>query len=329
MLFTVRLILTVVADFMYGYFDPDKVFLKNNERNVFNAYYCRLCYCLWNKGGQPARYLTTYDAAVYNLVVAVAGSDQRPPLFACERIKTKNKNYYKEDKLGNLIAELSLIGFYIKVKDNETDGDKAKAFWAKLLFGRLMKKTVENNKEVYAKSDADIVKMDTIQQAGAPIEEVLSAYADAVVNGFRRYFDFDEKYFDCIRRISRWVLLIDMFDDYNEDVKRNLPNSLKREGCNTLSELFDKYYWELIPLVRKEIEGMKEALYNICDGSTEWIVLNKILRHSMATLIPDIINGKDISYHYFRHTCIKNLRSIEYKRIREKNEKNSAYNKGN
>ena len=110
---------------MYGYFDLIGACLKNNERSVFNSYYCRLCYCLWNKGGQKARYLTTYDAAVYNLVMAVAGKDERPPCFDCERIKTNNKKHFKDDPIGYIIADLSILGFATKAKDNAADNRNA------------------------------------------------------------------------------------------------------------------------------------------------------------------------------------------------------------
>jgi hypothetical protein len=284
---------------------------------------------LWNKGGQTARYLTTYDATVYNLVVAIAGGDECPPLFSCERVKTNHKKYFKDDAIGNLIADLSLIGFAIKVKDNETDGDKAKAFFAKLFVGNVIKKTIKEKKELYEKSYEAILKMDALQVANAPIGEVLEAYGEAMASGFRAYFDFEEKYFYCIKRIARWVFLIDMFDDYEKDVKKNNPNSLKKEGCNTINELFEKYYWEIVPFVRAEIEELKKALYDIRNDKIEWVVLNKIVRHSMATTIPDILNGVDVSYHYFSNTCMKNVRAIEKKRIIKKYEKDSVNNKSN
>ena len=314
---------------MYGYFDSDKAYLRNNESNIFKSYYCRLCYCLWNKGGVSARYLTTYDATVFNLVVAIAGADERPPLFPCERVKTHNKKYFKEDKVGNIIADLSMYGVAIKIKDNEADGDKAKAFWANFFVGKALKKAINNNKEDYEKAVEDIRRMDTLQQNNAPIEEVLEAYGLSVENGFRRAFNLEEKYLYCIKRIARWVLLIDMFDDYNKDFPRKSPNSLRKEECPTIDKLFEKYHWEIIPLVRKEIDELKNALLDIRNDMTEWVVLNKIIRHSMATLIPDILNGKDVSYHYFKSTCLKNVRSIQHKRIVKKYEKDTTNNKSN
>ncbi len=314
---------------MYGYYDLIGACLKNNERSVFNSYYCRLCYCLWNKGGQKARYLTTYDAAVYNLVMAVAGKDERPPCFSCERIKTHHKKYFKDDPVGYMIADLSILGFVIKAKDNAADGDRAKAFFANLLFHKLFDKTIASNEALFEESYSTIRKMDELQQANAPIEEVLALYGLAMENSFRRLFDAEDRYFYCINRLARWTFLLDMIEDYDSDVKLNRPNSLKREDSTTLAVLFDKHYFDLIPFLQKEINDLKDALLAIKNETTEWVVLNKLVRHSMATLIPNVLNGKDISFHYFQNTYLQIVNHFKNKRTAKKYEKNPTDNKGN
>ena len=195
---------------MYGYFNLEGSCLKNNERSVFNSYYCRLCYCLWNKGGQKARYLTTYDATAYNLIMAIAGKDKRPPCFSCERIKTNNKKYFKDDPIGYTIADLSILGFAIKAKDNAADGDRAKAFFANMLFSKLFDETIERNSEVFEKSYALIRKMDELQQANAPLEDVLAHYGASMENSFRHFFDAEDSHFHCVNRLARWTFLFDM-----------------------------------------------------------------------------------------------------------------------
>ncbi len=314
---------------MYGYFDLTGSCLKNNERVVFTSYYCRLCYCLWNKGGQKARFLTTYDAAVYNLIMAVAGKDERPPHFSCRKIKTDCKELFKDDPVGNVIADLSVLGLTIKVKDNETDGDQAKAFFANLLYHKLFDKTIASNQALYEASYATIRKMDRLQQANAPIEEVLSLYGMAMENGFRYFFDAEDKYFHCINRLARWTFLLDMIEDYDSDRKLHRPNSLIQEDSATLAELFDKHYFELIPFLQKEMNELNNALLAIENEMTEWVVVNKLVRHSMATLIPNVLNGKDIGFHYFQYLYKQSIDRIENKITLKKYEKSTNHHKGN
>lgn len=314
---------------MYGYYDIPGSCLKKNERRVFYSYYCRLCYCLWNKGGQKARYFTTYDATVYNLVMAVAGQDERPPYLPCERIKTNNKKLYKDNPIGNVIADLSIMGFVIKVKDNEADGDRAKAFFANLLFHKLFKETISSNHTLFDASYSTIREMDRLQQANAPIEDVLSLYGLTMENSFRYFFEADDAYFYCINRLARWTFLLDMIEDYDADRRLNRPNSFMQEDSQTIAELFDKHYFDFIPFIQKEINTLKEALLAIKNNTTEWVVLNKLVRHSMATLIPNILNGKDISFHYFKNTYSQMVTHFENIKTAKKYEKNPTYYKSN
>ena len=293
---------------------------------MFDSYYCRLCYCLWNKGGQKARYLTTYDATAYNLIMAIAGRDKCPPCFCCERIKTNNKKYFKDDPIGYVIADLSILGFVIKTRDNEEDGDRAKAALANLLFHKLFKETIASNREAFEASVETIGRMDKLQRENGPIEEVLALYGLSVENSFRYYFDTEDRYFHCINRVARWTFLLDMIEDYDLDVKRKRPNSLFREDSPTLADLFNKHYFELIPFFRKEMAELKDALLAIKNETTEWVVLNKLVRHSMATLIPDVLNGKDISFHYFKNTWLQIVNHFKKVQTSKKYEKNSANN---
>lgn len=314
---------------MYGYFNLIESCLKNNEKVVFNSYYCRLCYCLWNKGGQKARYLTTYDATVYNLIMAVAGQDNRPPCFVCERIKTNNKKYFKDDPIGYIIADLSILGFIIKTRDNEADGDRLKAFFANLLFHKLFKKTISSNQSLFEASCSTIAEMDKLQQANGSIEEVLSLYGLTMENSFRHFFDAEDIYFNCINRVARWTFLLDMIEDYDDDYRLHRPNSLMQEDSKTIAELFNKHYFELIPFFRKEMDELKKALLTIKNDTVEWIVLNKLVRHSMATLIPNVLNGKDISFHYFKNTHLQIVNHFKIKKTAKKYEKNSTNFKSN
>ncbi len=314
---------------MYGYFDLLGSCLKNNERSVFNSYYCRLCYCLWNKGGQKARYLTTYDAAAYNLVMAIAGKDKRPPCFCCERVKTHNKKYFKDDPIGYVIADLSILGFAMKTRDNQEDGDRTKAFFGNLLFHGLFKETIASHQALFDSSYGIIRQMDALQRENGPIEEVLALYGLSMEHSFRYFFDAEDPYFHCIGRIARWTFLLDMIEDYDDDYRLNRPNSLRVEGCATIAELFDRHYFDLIPFLRKEMDELKSALLAIKNDTVEWIVLNKLVRHSMATLIPNVINGKDISFHYFKNTYQQIVKHFETVRTAKKHEKNSTDLKGN
>ncbi len=273
--------------------------------------------------------MTTFDGAVYNLVLTLAGVDKRPPFFPCQRIRRKNKKFFETDPVAGDLADINILGFAVKVNDDLTDGDSGRAFFSKLFFGRLIKKTIEKKKEIYDVSFDSIRKMDELQRNGAPLSEVLDMYGSIMSNAFRYTFDLGAEYLRVIDLIAQWTFFIDMLDDYDDDTKKGAVNTLIRSDCKTLSEFFDKHYNELLPVVSELERNLYESVNAISCDKIEWVVLHKIIGHSVATLVPNILNGKDVKFHYFRDTadnCKMNLRKKQIKRKLIRYEKNSTDN---
>ena len=307
---------------MYGYFDLKDVCLSAGERHVFSCYYCRLCYCLWNKGGHAARYLTTYDATVYNLIIANAGFDSKPKSFNCQRILTGNKKHFKDDEVGGLIADLGILAFALKVRDNADDGDKGKAFIANLLFGRLFKKEIKKYPEVYEQGYQSIKELDAAQKANAPVDEALEIYGSTMAKTFKSFFPLEEKHLMAIDHLARWTFLVDMLDDYDKDFASGALNSFKREDSPTRQDLFDKHYDEILPIINKECLALRKAIDEIRSPRVEWYIVEKIVAHALENVIPGILEGKDVRYHYVRDTI------ANWKRARKNREVTRNYEKG-
>ena len=128
---------------MFGYFRPYHSNLTNSEKRLFESYYCRICYCLRILGGQLARFFTTYDGAIYSMIVDLQTKESNPPHLACERFGTKNLKYFENDEIGLKVARLSLISFGEKIRDDEIDKNYFKAKLGSLLFAKTIKKAVE------------------------------------------------------------------------------------------------------------------------------------------------------------------------------------------
>ena len=289
---------------MFGYFRPRDSYLRNNEYTTFRQYYCRLCYCLWNLGGQKARYLTTFDAALFSIVVFLSGCAARAPHVACQKIRTENRNkYFRDDKDGKIIADITAIGLATKTVDNKEDGDKEKVFLANLFFRGVMKDVVKRNPKQFEMAVDANEKINSLQRDGAPIEEVLDVYGDFVGKLFSTYYPLSEPYLKALYWLARWTFFVDMLVDYDEDYAEKKPNSLIEEGTPTIIEYFNKHYAKLSKLIEDEEKSVKAAIYGIKSDELEWGALRKIVDHSLATTVPGILNGDDVQFHYFRDTA--------------------------
>ena len=87
---------------MFGYFRPYHANLTNSEKRLFDSYYCRICYCLRILGGQLARFFTTYDGAIYSMIVDLQTKNTPPPHLPCERVGKRNLKYFQADEDGEI-----------------------------------------------------------------------------------------------------------------------------------------------------------------------------------------------------------------------------------
>lgn len=286
---------------MFGYFRPYHANLTHTEQQLFNAYYCRICYCLRILGGQTARFCTTYDAAVYSLILQLQQKDAEPPALACERIGTKNFKYYQDDQVGLKFARLSLISFGEKFRDDRLDHDNLKTRIASTIFSKAIQKAKEAEPQMAKNSFDSTERINALQDANAPLPEIFAAYGDMAVGSFSCFAELTAQTEELIRSVSEWVFLVDMVCDYADDYKSGAYNGFKTEGLTTFSAYFDYHYTEFLEIANAVTERLVTALLAVRDGSTAWKALYKIIIHATDTVIPSLIAGEDVSFHYFRY----------------------------
>ena len=231
---------------MYGYFRPFDVGLSGVQERTFHAYYCRLCYCLRLMGGQAARYLTTFDAALYAIILAIATKEETPPFLRCQKIGKSNMNLFKDDEIGLRHARLSYIAFGEKIRDDIMDENSKRAAFMKFIFGKQIESAKEREPELQRIAFEGTNRINELQRQNADLDTVLSVYGDMMAETFSAFADIDERFVRLYRNLARWTFYVDMLSDYDDDYKEGSYNSFKTEDCKTISEYFDKHWAYLI-----------------------------------------------------------------------------------
>ena len=312
---------------MYGYFRPFDAGLSGIQERTFHAYYCRLCYCLRLLGGQAARYLTTFDAALCAIILAIATKEETPPFLHCQKVGKSNMNLFKDDERGLKHARLSYIGFGEKIRDDIIDDNSKKAAFMKLLFGKQIESANQKEPELWRIAYEGSNRITELQSQNAELDEVLDVYGDMMAESFARFADLPEPFKRLYRNIGRWTLYVDMLSDYDDDYKNGSYNSFKREDSKTLSEYFDKC-WHYVIEKNREIGGaLMDSVMEIQDGSVEWTVLYRVVGYALDTVVPRLLAGEDVRFHYFKE-FFKNLnddkkRHKKIERERKEREQNS------
>ena len=284
---------------MFGYFRPYHSNLTNSEKRLFDSYYCRICYCLRIIGGQLARFFTTYDGAIYSMIIYLQTKAAPPPHLVCERFGKKNLKHFDQDEIGLKVARLSLISVGEKIRDDQIDRNSLKAKIGSLLFSKKIEKA-KLAEPVIAKNSFDgTEKINELQNANERLEKIFAAYGDMAAISISEFIKMTPQTEELVRSVSEWIFLVDMICDYDEDYKNGTYNGFKKEGYPTFAEYFDNHYASFLEVVNKMSDRLVSAIMAVRDDSSLWNTLYKIIIHAVNTVIPNAILGKDIEFHYF------------------------------
>jgi hypothetical protein len=193
-----------------------------------------------------ARFFTTYDGAIYSMIVDLQTKTTPPPHLPCERFGKKNLRFFEEDEVGLKFARLSLISFGEKIRDDQLDKNHFKAKLGSLLFSKIINKAKEAEPNMANDSYQGTEKINKLQETNQPIMEIFAAYGDMAANSISHFIQMTKETEELVRSVSEWIFLVDMICDYDEDYKNGTYNGFKIEGIATFSEYFDTNYQEFL-----------------------------------------------------------------------------------
>lgn len=284
---------------MFGYFRPYDSGLNRKQARLFGAYYCRLCYCLRILGGQACRAMTTFDLALYSMILDLYTGAPHPSKMKCQRILTSNMNQFQSDETGLKLARLALIGFGEKFRDDELDGDgKTKVLSA--LFSKHVREAREKEPEIAAISREGTDRVNLLQNSDADLFEVLHAYGDMVAAVFDQFADLPDRFRVLFASVAEWTFFIDMLCDYAEDYKSGSYNYFKTDGCPDFGSYYDKHYPSFIEIEEKVSSRLIAAVKGVSTADSLYYTIYKILMHSLDTVVPALIREEDVTWHYLR-----------------------------
>ncbi len=301
---------------MFGYFRPFESCLTRKQTRLFNNYYCRLCYCLRYLGGQSCRALTTFDLAIYSMLLNLQTNGKEPPTLACQRFRTTNTKKFANDDIGLKLARLTFISFGEKFRDDKLDGASIKTKFFSLLYSKTIKEACAKE-PVLAKISFDgNNRVNDLQNSKAPLAEIFSAYGDNMVKIFEQFAPLEDNYKKLFHALGEWTFFVDMVCDYADDYKSGAFNGFKTEGCPTFVDYFNSHYVEFMEVEERITSNLISALYAIKVEDSRWYTVFKIITQATDTVIPSLVEGKDVSFHYFKEIKKQHRRFAQENKLR-------------
>ena len=273
-----------------------------------------------------ARFCTTYDAAMYALILALQDKEEAPPSLPCERLGTRNLKLFRDDDRGLKFARLSLISFGEKFRDDRLDKNNFKTRIGHSIFSKAIERAKAVEPELAEGSFSGTDRINKLQDSAAPLSEIFAAYGDMADRSFSEFVDMTAETEELVRSISEYNFLVDMVVDYADDYKSGAFNGFKKEGLATFSDYYDRYYTEFSEIAEAVTGRLLRAVLAVRDDSVIWNTLFKIIMHSLDSVLPSAVLGMDVGFHYFKDLFTRigenRTRKKDLKRLGLQNEKN-------
>lgn len=158
-------------------------------------------------------------------------------------------------------------------------------------------------------------EINRLQSENAELGVLLNTYGDVVAKSLLCVGEVDERYVELYKSIAAWTFYIDILCDYDEDHRKNQFNPLVESDKPTLTELFNVRYAEMLTLNGRVCGRVISALDAVNDGSAEWQTLHGILIHALETVVPDLLDGRNVKFKYFKE-LFKNMKIMKKSRRR-------------
>ena len=214
---------------MFGYVNINRNELSDENKKIYQGYYCGLCQKLKEVSGRKGQMLLNYDMTF--LVVLLTGLyelEDKSTDFVCALHPTK-KRTARINEATEYAADMNIILSYQNFEDDWRDNRSySKKAFARMLgkdYNRIMAKyprqvkAVETYIEELGKAeDAQESNIDKISGLTGTMLGEIFAWREDIWAEELRYFGF---------YLGKFVYLMDAYEDLPEDRKKNRYNPLK------------------------------------------------------------------------------------------------------
>ena len=246
---------------MFGFVNANQKSLSDEEKAIYQAFYCGLCRELKKRGGKKCEILLNYDTVF--LALLLSGLYEPPENsfeFNCAIHPIKKKQAFSNEYI-SYAADIDIILSYESIKDRIHDGA-----------GAAMKKLLNSLSGIYeeaagrygqkANAAAECVQKTTgAEEANEKDIDLLSSFTGNMLGEcfVMKKDEFSEKLFSCGFYLGKYIYLLDAYYDYLGDRSRKRFNPLLQMGFSSLSEM--TAYVE--PLLDSYIRGSAAAFEHL------------------------------------------------------------------
>ncbi len=263
---------------MFGYVRVCGECMDEADYKTFSAYYCGLCAAMGKRCSQISRFALSYDMTFLAVVLsALDRSDLHITERRCAAHPAKRRQRVVRDRAVDYAADMGVILTYLKFADDWADEKSVKSIPAMCALHGGMSRSRERNPRQYEAIKSELKRLDECEKNNARIDEAADCFASILGTLFTPDFisgETERKILEWFGyNIGRWIYVIDAYNDFDRDRKKNCRNPL-------LSETADK------STISKRLETTLTLSLNAAASAYELLDVYKndgVIRHIVYT----------------------------------------------
>lgn len=298
---------------MFGYVTPLKSELKFKEFEYFRSYYCGLCNEIKREYGNIPRFCLNYDLTFIGFLLdGLYGTPLNFDSIKCLRHPGKNIIITKKTNALNYCANLSILLFDYKLKDNIKDDKSVKSKLFKLLLSSSSKKSLLELDNISNKISKNIELLSYLEREKnfSSLDEITHPFSDvmgSILSDYPYEFEDDsntlrENLYNLGYFIGKWIYLIDALDD--------LKDNLNTNNFNPYNVLFNSNSLSFDELILSCINEIDFYISNCLVNCSDFLKGIPFKKH--YSIIENVINLGMINKYY---EIVNKIPAIENNKI--------------
>ncbi len=214
---------------MFGYINVNKSELSEENKKIYQAYYCGLCQRLGAHCGKKGQMLLSYDMTFLELLLTgLYEPEYSQRQFTCMIHPTKKQTSY-ENEISDYCAAINVMLAYHNMVDDWKDEKKI----SKIPLANLIRKDYEKFADTYPRQAKAIeVYMENMAEFETKGESNIDLVAGLTGEMLGEVFAWKEdEWHQELKTLGfymgKFIYLMDAYEDVDKDEKRNQYNPLR------------------------------------------------------------------------------------------------------
>lgn len=279
---------------MLGYIEPNKGELKINDLETYNGYYCGLCKEVAENYGQISRLWLSNDMAFLAVFLgALSDAEDHIEYQHCIVHPFKKKPVEVQEQAVKYASDMMIILRAEKHIDDYKDGEKSHLSGKLTMIPKKYEKAANMHPEEAKTINESLQKLYSYEVKGkSNVREMSMCFGQvmkAVFAGFALPDSQRAAVENFADNLGRWLYLIDIIDDFQEDLRERRFNplvDLDITDVNLAREMIEPaLYYYLDELVKA---------YDLIDFKKNKEILDNIIYLGLRRRTERLLKGEDI-----------------------------------